>query len=41
MAHFKLMPNAVDLREVTFTNVLLLGFDVEHHESQYRIPFTR
>jgi len=41
MANFKLMPDPLDLREVSFTNLLLLGFDVETNETQYRIPFTR
>jgi len=35
------MPDPLDLREVSFTNLLLLGFDVETNETQYRIPFTR
>ena len=41
MAHLKLMPDSIDVREITFTNLLLLGFDVESNETQYRIPFTR
>ncbi|XP_057303017.1 uncharacterized protein LOC130638846 [Hydractinia symbiolongicarpus] len=41
MTSFKLMPDPLDLREVTFTNLLLLGFNPEANEAQYRIPFTR
>eukprot|EP00111_Clytia_hemisphaerica_P005220 TCONS_00015051-protein len=41
MANFKLMPDPLDIREITFSNLLLLGFDVEEKEAQYRIPFTR
>ena len=41
MDNIKLMPDPLDLRELTFSNLLLLGFDVDVNEEQYRIPFTR
>ena len=41
MENIKLMPDPLDLRELTFSNLLLLGFDVDVNEEQYRIPFTR
>jgi len=35
------MPDPLDVREVVFSNLLLLGFDVEANEAQSRIPFNR
>ena len=41
MEEFKLMPDHLDLREITFTNILMLGFEVEVKESEHRIAFNR
>lgn len=36
-----IMPNNLDLREITFTNLLLLDFNPEKMESKYRVVFNR
>lgn len=36
-----IMPNHVDLREISFTNLLLLDFNPEEMESKYRVVFNR
>ena len=36
-----LMPNPLDLREVFYSNLMLLGFDSEAAEANYRIPLNR
>ena len=33
--------NPLDLKEIFFTNLLLLGFDPGAEEAKYRIPFNR
>ena len=39
MADLKLISDHLDICEITFTNLLLLGFDVEAKEAEYKIPF--
>ncbi|XP_065672587.1 HAUS augmin-like complex subunit 6 isoform X2 [Hydra vulgaris] len=34
-------PDNTDIREIFYSNLLLLGFDAEMYEVQYRIPFNR
>ncbi|XP_065640078.1 HAUS augmin-like complex subunit 6 isoform X1 [Hydra vulgaris] len=34
-------PDNTDIREIFYSNLLLLGFDAETYEVQYRIPFNR
>ena len=41
MEHINLMPDHLDLRETTFTNILLLGLHVEAYESEYKISINR
>ena len=36
-----IMPNHLDLREITFTNLLLLDFNPAEMESKYRVVFNR
>ena len=36
-----IMPNRLDLREITFTNLLLLDFNPAEMESKYRVVFNR
>lgn len=36
-----IMPNHLDLREITFTNLLLLDFNPADMESKYRVVFNR
>jgi hypothetical protein len=33
--------NPMDLKEIFYTNLLLLEFDAEAQEAKYRIPFNR
>ena len=35
------MENPMDLKEIFYSNLLLLGFDAEGQEAKYRIPFNR
>ena len=35
------MPNVLDVREVMFTNLLLLGFDPAASEEKFKIHFSR
>ena len=41
MSNLKLIPDPVEIREIFYTNLLLLGFDSEAYEAQYRIPFNK
>lgn len=36
-----LMSNPFDLKEIFYSNLLLLGFDSEAEEASFRIPFNR
>ena len=36
-----LMTNPLDLKEIFYSNILLLGFDSEGLEAQHRVPFNR
>lgn len=36
-----IMPNHLDVREITFTNLLLLDFNTAEMESKYRVVFNR
>ena len=35
------MGNPMDLKEIFYSNLLLLGFDAEAQEAKFRIPFNR
>eukprot|EP00794_Sanderia_malayensis_P009791 gene9791-10790_t len=37
----RLMPDFLDMREITFTNLLLLGFEPKVYEAKYNFPFNR